>query len=192
MRQIESFFWGIVAALGALVLEFICFSGISAFFNSSSSTLSYSQVFLVPWFIVFAAFIEESFKYLIIFKRVTTFSLEKTFLINSFLVGLGFFSTELVVISLSGPLPALHFLIEIAILHIGTAGLIGYFIFTKNSKKISTFFFAIMVAVFFHSTYNLLTLERNYFQNYAIFALLGLLILINATNFLRIRSKLAQ
>jgi hypothetical protein len=191
MKQIESFFWGIIAALGALVLEFIFFFGYSIYANPSG-TFSFSQFFLIPSFIIAAAFIEETFKYIVISKRIEMLSLEKSYLVNSFLVGLGFFGVELGAIFLSGPLPATQFLVEIAIIHMGTAGLMGYFVAIGNPKKISTFIFATIVAVFFHAGYNLLTLRRDFIQNYAIFALLGLLFFINFVNFLRISRKLAQ
>ena len=69
MRQIESFFWGIIAALGALFIELLVFIGFSAIQNSGIR-LSFSQLFLLPGFVIAAAFIEESFKYLIIAKRI--------------------------------------------------------------------------------------------------------------------------
>lgn len=192
MRQLESIFWGIIAALGALVIELIAFIGISAYINPDF-TLSFSQFFIVPQFIIFFACIEELFKYIIISKRIEMLSLEKTYVINSLLVGLGFFGVELILISMSTKvLPTWTILAEIAILHMGTSGLIGYVVAIKNPKKFSTLLYVLPVAVFFHASYNLLTIKREYWQNYAIFALLGLLILINISNLLRISRKLAQ
>jgi CHASE2 domain-containing sensor protein len=117
-------------------------------------------------------------------------SLEKSYIINSLLVGLGFFGVELTLILMSKNLPGAQSLIEIAILHIGTAGLIGYFVATKNPKKITTFLLAIVFAIVFHASYNLLLLQREAIQNYSIFAILGLLILLNIANFFRISNKL--
>jgi hypothetical protein len=191
MRQIESFFWGIVTALGALVIEIIFFITLS-FYTDKASALSFSEIFLLPQFIIIATLIEEIFKYIILSKRTDAFSLEKTYLVNSFFVGLGFSSVEIIFIALSGTLPAWQFLAEITILHIGTSGLIGYFIAIRSRKKITVAIFAILIAVFFHAVYNLLTLNRDVFQNYAILILLGTLILINLSNFLRISHKFAQ
>jgi hypothetical protein len=189
MHQLESFFWGIIAALGALVLEFAVFIGISFYY---SPEFAFSQLFIVPQFIVLFACIEEFFKYIVISRRVEMLSLEKSYLTNSFLVGLGFFGVELAFISMSGALPAWKVLAEIAILHVGTAGLIGYIVAVKNPLKFSTFFFALPVVIGFHAIYNLLVIKRDFWQNYAVFAVLGLLVLINIINFFRISRKLAE
>jgi hypothetical protein len=191
MHQLESFFWGIIAALGALVVEFVAYISISAYVNQTS-LMAFSQLFAVPQFIVLFAFIEEFFKYIVISRRIEMLSLEKSYLVNSFLLGLGFFGIELSFISMSMALPDWKVLAEIAILHIGTAGLIGYNVATKNPKKIFTFIYILSVAVFFHSIYNFLVIKREFWQNYGVFVLLGLLILINAFNFSRISRKLAQ
>ena len=191
MAQIESIFWGIIAALGALVVELVFFIG-SSIYLSSSAGISFSQFFVIPQFIIVAACIEEIFKYLVISKRIEMLSLEKSYIINSLFVGLGFFGVELTLILMSKNLPGVQSLIEIAILHIGTAGLIGYFVATKNPKKITTFLLAIVFAIAFHASYNLLLLKREYIQNYSIFAILGVLVLLNVVNFFRISNKLAQ
>lgn len=191
MAQIESIFWGIIAALGALVIELVFFIGSSIYLNPSVE-ISFSQFFILPQFIIVAAFIEEIFKYIVISKRIDMFSLEKSYIINSFFVGLGFFGVEMGLILISGELPAIQFLIEIAIVHLGTAGLIGYFVAARNPKKVTTFLLAITFAIAFHASYNLLLLKREYVQNYFIFAILGLLILLNIANFFRISQKLAQ
>jgi hypothetical protein len=89
-------------------------------------------------------------------------------------------------ILITRPSSALQFLIEIALIHVGTAGLIGGSILLKNVRGIIFFVYPVAIAVFFHATYNLLSLERNSFENYLIFFLLGLLIVINVINFLRL------
>ena len=191
MAQIESIFWGIIAALGALVIELVFFIGSSIYF-SPSTEISFSQFFILPQFIIVAACIEEIFKYIVISKRIDQISFEKSYILNSLFVGFGFFGVEMVLIFMSKNLPEIQFLIEIAIVHLGTAGLIGYFVATKNPKKIMTFLLAIIFAVAFHASYNLLTLRREYVQNYLIFAILGFLVLLNIANFFRISRKLAQ
>jgi hypothetical protein len=191
MHQLESFFWGIIAALGALVVEIVVFVIISAYINQNSM-LAFSQLSIIPQYIILFACIEEFFKYIVISRRIEMLSLEKSYLINSFLVGLGFFGIELAFISMSAALPTWKILAEIAILHIGTAGLIGYIVAIGNPRKFSTLIFALPVAVFFHAIYNLLVIKREFWQNYAVFILLGLLIFINTINFLRISRKPAQ
>ena len=67
MKLFESFLWGIIAALGALIVE-IVFYIIASFFIDPTSSLPFSQFFIVPQFIIAAACIEEVLKYIIIFK----------------------------------------------------------------------------------------------------------------------------
>jgi len=191
MTQIESIFWGIIAALGALVIELVFFIGSSIYINPTME-ISFSQFFIIPQFLVVAVCIEEIFKYIVISKRIERLSLEKSCIINSLFVGLGFFGVEMALILMSKNLPGIQSLIEIAIVHIGTSGLIGYFVATKNPKKITTFLLAIVFAIVFHASYNLMVLKREFIQNYFIFTILGLLILFNIANFFSISRKLAQ
>lgn len=191
MKQIESFFWGIIAALGAIIVELFLFIGFSAY-SDYSMGFSFSSLYSIPRFIILAACIEEIFKYLIISKRVELISLEKSYIINSFFVGLGFFGVELGLISQAEPFPPLLLLAEIAILHIGTAGIIGYFVATKNPKKLMTFLFVVLIVTIIHATFNLLSLNRNFITNYLILATLTLVIMTNIRNFFSIRRVLAQ
>jgi hypothetical protein len=192
MKQLESFFWGIIAALGALIVEIITVMFFS-FLTNQASEISFSQIFTVPQFIILGVCIEEIFKYIIISKRIELLSMQRSYIINSFLVGLGFFSVELGLIFITGIFPThINVLLEIAIIHAGTAGLIGYIVATKNPAKISTFIYAVISATFFHTSYNFLVLNRTFMLNYAVFALLILLITVNIINLIRINNKLAQ
>lgn len=191
MAQLESFFLGIIASLGALVIELVVFIGFS-FFTNSTSDVTFSQLFTIPQLLVVSVFIEEIFKYIVIAKRVEMMSLGRSYLINSFFVGLGFFAIELGMISMTGTLPATNLLIEIAIIHIGTAGLIGYMIAVGNPRKVGTFLSAVILTAIFHVSYNLLALDRTVLTNYAIFAVLAMLIFFNVINLARINRKLAH
>lgn len=191
MTKLESFFWGIIAALGALIVELIIFIGFSIR-SSQPSDISFLQLFIIPQFIIIGVFVEEVFKYIVISRRIEMLSFGRSYLTNSFLVGIGFFSVELILIIATGIIPDAKFLAEIATIHIGTAGLIGYITAIKNPKKLSTAIYATILVVFFHSAYNLLILDRTLILNYAIFTLLGLLIFINIINFIRINTRLAR
>lgn len=191
MAQIESFFWGIIAALGALVAELIVFIGFSAY-TGITADISFSQLFMIPGFIIVGACLEEIFKYIVISKRIEMLSLNRSYLINSFLVGLGFFSIELGLISMIGAIPPINLLMEIAIIHIGTSGLIGYIVATKNPRKASTFVSAIVFNTLLHSTYNFLILDRTFILNYLVFTLLSFILFLNFVNLIRINNKLAQ
>ena len=190
MRQIESFFWGIIAALGALVIELIVFVAFSS--SDPQATNSFAGLFLLPQFIILGVFIEETFKYIIIANRIEIFSFTRSYIINSLFVGLGFFLTELGLIATTGKMPPTNIIFELAIIHIGTAGLIGHIIAIKNPKKIGTLIHALIFAGFFHGAYNLLILNRLFFVDYIIMGLLGLLVFINIINIIRINGELAQ
>ena len=192
MRQIESIFWGIIAAAGALFMQLVVFLTISTY-QEQNQDFSFENFLIMPSFIVIAAAIEEIFKYIIILKCVDLYSLEKSYLVNSWLVGLGFFLVEFAMINQNYPTASNERLLEIAILHIGTAGLIGFTIATRNPKKIWTAIVAIFTATIPHLVYNLLQLKReSLFVDYTVFVLLGLLIMFNFINFFRIRGELAR
>lgn len=192
MTRLESFFWGIIAALGALIVELTVFIAFSMQ-GGQANAISFAQLFVIPQFIIIGVCIEEIFKYIVISKRIEMLSMQRSYLTNSLLVGLGFFSIEMGLIVTTGLIPETKFLIELAIIHIGTAGLIGYIVATKNPRKISTFIYALISTVLFHGIYNLLILKRTLFVlNYTIFILLALLILINLINLVRINNRLAQ
>ena len=192
MRQLESFFWGIIAALGALIFQLIIYIGFFSWTNLDIKTITFQQLFVIPQFILIGAFIEESFKYLIISKQIDTFSQNRFYIINSMFVGLGFFATEMLLANMSGDAIQTKFICEIAIVHLGSAGLIGYFVATKNPGKFLTFLTTVALVTFFHSIYNLLIIQRTFATNITIIFLLSLLVLLNIINFFNINSKLAQ
>ncbi|HEX8974382.1 MAG TPA: PrsW family glutamic-type intramembrane protease [Patescibacteria group bacterium] len=190
MRQIESIFWGIVAALGALVAQIILFSAISIVKNPVAE-LSLANFFTIPSFIAAGAVIEEIFKYVMVNRRVDLISLQKSYIMNSLLVGLGFFLVEFSLIATNSVLPTSRAILEIAFLHMGTAGIMGYTVALRNPRKISTLIFSIVPAAFFHVSYNLLAIKRSPMEDFAIFLLLGLLVIVNVINVFRISRKLA-
>lgn len=191
MRQIESFFWGIIAALGALFVQLVIFIVFSIYMKPGAE-ISFSQLFMLPQFIIFSAFIEESFKYLVISKRVEAYSLKKSSIVNSLFVGLGFMATEFWLISNSQPIPPVRTFVELAIVHLGTAGIIGYLMALKNPKRIISFLYIVALVTALHSSYNLLIQRRDPLQDYLIFLLLGALIIANIFNLLRVNRKLAR
>lgn len=191
MRQLESFFWGIVAALGALFLQLVVFISFLTF-SGKNEIISFDTLSLLPAFIIPFAFIEELFKYVIISKMIETYSLHRSFIVNSLFVGLGFAFTELMLLANVGTLPEKRILAELATVHLGTSGLIGYLVATSNPNKIKTTIWILLLATFFHAGYNLLITERNLAQNYIIIFLLAILVFGNIFNLLRIESKLAQ
>lgn len=186
MNQLESFFWGIIAALSALIVEIIFY--IIILFFMGETTASLSQSFTFPEFIAVFAFIEEAFKYIVIFKRLRLPSVKKIGLVNVFFIGFGFFLFESVLIVSTKTLPSLWPLLEIAIVHIGTAILIGGILIIKNTSKIVTnFVYAMAASLFFHIAYNFLSMDRHSTYNYAVFFILGSLIIVNLGIFLHLK-----
>jgi hypothetical protein len=192
MKQIESLFLGIIAALGALVIELFVF----AVFGTASldKNIIAENVSSLNYLLVVTVFIEEIFKYLIIIKRIEYFSIGRALILNSLLVGLGFSGVETALIylgSAGGTIPY-QSLIEIISIHIFTAGIIGYFIATRNPKKISTFAIAVVLAAFFHLSYNILALYRNDWISISIPIFLGMLLAISIFNLIVVNRKLAS
>jgi hypothetical protein len=192
MKQIESLFLGIIAALGALVVELFIF----AIFGTMSldKNIISQNVSSLNYLLVTAVFLEEIFKYLIIIKRVEFFSMGRILILNSFLVGLGFAGVESSLIyfrSAGGLIPYQSF-VEIILIHIFTAGIIGYFIAARNPQKIATSIKAILIAVFIHLSYNIMVLYRNDRINIIILAFLGGLAIINIINLAIIERRLAS
>lgn len=190
MKQIESFLWGIIAALGALFLQLTTLVTFSLF-ATKNLELQFTDVVNLPGFIIAFAFIEESLKYIVISKKIESYSLERGFIVNSLFTGLGFAAIELMLLASLGNMPENQILIELATLHIGTSGIIGYLVALKNPQKISTFVISAFFTTLIHAGYNLLVLKRDSIQNYAILAILGFLLAYNLLNLLRIRRKLA-
>lgn len=188
MLYIESFFWGVLSAMGALAIElvvFLCFSLTDIRFIPE-----FSQLFILPSFIIMAALVEEIFKYIAISKRLEKFSTKKMMMLSSLFVGFGFFISELALISITGQFPTGRILTEIAAIHIGTAGIIGYYTAIKNPNKLSNVILTLAIVTFFHSTYNLLNIDRDVIEKYVILLVIGAIIFFNVTNFYRINRQL--
>ncbi|NTV40815.1 MAG: hypothetical protein HGA61_00900 [Candidatus Moranbacteria bacterium] len=178
MKKLESFFWGIIAACGAAVFQLIYFLIFSDIFDTERK-FSFVQFYSVPFFIIIIAFIEEFFKYLILSKRISKISSKKSFFLNAFFMGLGFFCLELALIlnkGLGGELR--EAVVEILILQIGTTVLLGFFVANEKMKKSSSAIFGLFLATLFHSTFNLLALDQNHFTDYGSFVLLATLFFI--------------
>ncbi|OGI16784.1 MAG: hypothetical protein A3J63_03365 [Candidatus Moranbacteria bacterium RIFCSPHIGHO2_02_FULL_40_12b] len=206
MKQIESLFLGIIAATGALIAEVFLMIIILAVFGAGKKInlddfLNITSVknSISPYLFFFLfAFLEESVKYFFIAHKIEKFSLGRMLIINSLILGLGFSIIEISLIagSVNKNLISQNYfrqnIAEIFMLHIMTAGLMGYVVVLLNPRKIGTFFAAIIPALFFHLSYNILSQYRNFLINPFIIALFAVLFLINFANLLRINKKLAS
>lgn len=204
MRQIESFFLGIIAALGALVIESLAMGALSfsaapwstngtSFASQLLSEGNTKRIFLILFFL---AFIEELFKYLVLAKKVDQYSLGRTMILNSILVGCGFAATELFFI-FKGIAPGIinfanfRNFAEIFIIHASTAGIMGYFLAIADKIMLRTFCKPVLIATIIHLFYNALLLYSNYYIAPIITVLAALLIFVNIANLLRINRHLA-
>lgn len=191
MKQFESFFWGIIAALGATVVQLIFFILFSAFIDPSGKT-TFEAFFLMPTFILVIAFIEELFKYLLLKKRILEISVHGTLLTNTLLMGLGFFALELGLMLAKGSKIGLQATASIAVFQLSTTFILGYFIATNARKKISLEIMALALTTAFHTLYNLAVSKETALADYAVDALLIFLLLISIRIFMRLRKALAQ
>jgi len=96
MPKLEAFFWGIMAALAALMIEFIIL------IINQSIALQTPAVSLI-YGISLAVFVEEFFKYAVIWKISLKEKFVTTIFLNAFLVGVGFSLTEIALNILNRP-----------------------------------------------------------------------------------------
>lgn len=201
MKQIESLFLGIIAALGALVLELVVLLAISIT-TGSEIYLSFDVLDTVPrtllifyGFLLASVIIEESLKYLMITKKVEKFSIDRQIVLNALLVGIGFALVEIVLIyeRISASTDAFFYrnILEVVLIHILTAGVMGYFVAVLNPNRIGTLIKAVSLASLVHLLYNILSTHRNSYSELFIVGLLTLLLLINIVNVLRVNKRLA-
>ncbi len=157
MNYLKYLFYGILAACGALILEFLF---LILFFPDSNS---HGENMLASTPIILgAAFIEECLKYAFIRKVHDETDHKEKILFYSLTLGLGFFLVEFF-LNLTGS----NFLTKIGniflwgvlFLHLSTTGFIG-FMFSKFKTKKIIFFLAVFLAAFFiHVSYNLTVLR---------------------------------
>ncbi len=150
MKYLEPIFWGIVAALGALVLEFLITEVMQISFPASLS------------FAVIAAGAEETLKCIVISKRIKILFEKKFIVIASLLAGLSFAMTEAFLIYEKIGAEWQKYYPNIAgiiFLHILTAGIIGYFTATGDVKNWKTPVKALGAAFIIHLAFNLSALQ---------------------------------
>lgn len=193
MKYLESFFWGIVAALGALFLEFLVL-GIYEINFPANKEITGGIFFASIPFIAIVSLIEESFKYIVIAKRIKLLFSGRPVIFASLFVGLSFsvFEIALAVGQINGGWTNQWlYLAGIIILHVSTAGIIGYLVATSNIKKIPASAKTILAASVIHFIFNFFVLNLDPSSNYMIILFLVVLVAINALNITRIDQKLA-
>lgn len=143
MKIIKPIFLGIIAAFGALVVEIILFYIIFSL-NTTLMVLS-------------AVVIEEIIKFLVIFRGLFKSQDSENIFQSSLLLGLGFALTELLLknpIEISA-MPGLYWQVAgLFLIHILTAGLMGYFLAKTKGPGVVKLSAIILFAACFHFAYN--------------------------------------
>ncbi len=181
MKYIETFFWGIIAALGALFLELVFFFVYQIFSGQELSNTYF--VATVP-IIVLISFSEELLKVFTISKKLKNILPPGQIVLGSLIFGCGFFLVELFMMILDREL-ALSNVLENFILHISTAGIIGYSLYNFLLKKpgaLAKAFFAVWGIHFF---FNWLAVGEASLSLYAKISLLILLAGFNVYGFIK-------
>ncbi|MFA4818031.1 MAG: PrsW family glutamic-type intramembrane protease [Parcubacteria group bacterium] len=152
-KFIKPIFLGVIAAGGALVFELL-FSSFFPTYDFSAAALSFDIII----FLIIAAAIEEFFKLLVIYK---SFFLQKNngreFLSSALLLGLGFALAEITISNYFGlsENPNLYFgILGIFLVHMLSAGLIGYLLIKIRARIFTALALVFLAATALHFTYN--------------------------------------
>lgn len=148
MKFIKPFFWGIIGALGALVLE-IFFLG---FFPDQEKIFEAITLVLIA-----SILIEEIFKFLMIYQLFRETEKVRDIFSGSLLVGLGFSAVEIFLLSLKQEFSGNYFYAGsagIIIVHLATSAILGFLIARNNLKKAVAGIGFIFLAAILHLTYN--------------------------------------
>ena len=191
MKQIESFFWGIPAALGALLGQ-IAILAIFLIVQDPAGTMQMDALSQTLPGIGIAVLLEELFKYLVIAKRIDAISLNMSYFFNAILFGLGFAMTEQVVGYLNyGQISEgeLFPIIGVMSVHIITAQLMGYRISTTNPMKLSVMLPTILLATSVHFFYNFLEYSLSYATLYISYGAVTVLVCYTLINVYRFKKQ---
>ncbi|EKE15525.1 MAG: hypothetical protein ACD_11C00146G0012 [uncultured bacterium] len=150
-NYLETFFLGILAALGSLVVvaTFETLLTINTFPDANSTS-----VLFLPKFIILAVIIEEFFKFILLRKRMVIFSGRMSLLMGGVFLGLGFSAIEILFLLFRNVIlvEIMSNIYNLAILHILTSAILGYFL-SIFQKKLAIL--AILPPVALHLIFNL-------------------------------------
>lgn len=190
-NTVQSLFWGILTA------------GISLIFQLTIITITLSidkfhrngDIFLESFLFLFIyALSEEFFKYFIILKKIIPLSFGKSFLINSWLLGIGFSLVEIFIIYQNNitneNISSYSDLMKTAPLHILTCGIWGYFL--PNIKKKNSITKILLFTFSIHLLYNYSIIHFGSYSIYITSPIILLLLLLNLFYFFNVNKKLAS
>ena len=188
MKFLQSFFLGILGAIGALFLEII-FLAISLPLSSNPETISRATDSIGPFFFL-AILAEEFLKYLLIYRLIAKTDERKDIVLSSFFFGFGFSLLEIFLVYWNyrnGSSLDFIGLLGIIIIHVSTAVLIGYSASKNKINFISSIFLGLIPAIMIHSAYNILKITGFPRQKELTVVLLVLLVLMDV--FLLFKSR---
>lgn len=150
MQNIKFFFYGIIAAFGAMFVELVIKNILSVEIILATNFFT----IITPSLILFAL-TEELFKFFIINKTTATLEKSLDIFYGSIFIGLGFAIAEIsLLIAERASFVQDNYslaLLGILIIHLTTSLLFGYFSYQKN---LSTFIFIVAIATTLHLIYN--------------------------------------
>ncbi|HAI74485.1 MAG TPA: hypothetical protein DCS28_00405 [Candidatus Moranbacteria bacterium] len=142
-----SFFEGIIAALGALILELTL-----PFFGLPAGNTS--LIFLFS-----AVLIEEIIKYAFVYNNYLKLESKEKIIRNSLLIGFGFAAAEIFLKQLSFEKTTALLILGVFLIHVFTTSLAGFFLSRKYKQL---FFLSVLIIcfnIFLHFAYNFLILS---------------------------------
>jgi len=177
MQKIKSIIFGILAALGALVLEFVLSD---AYFIFSGKEIEMSYSTQITFFLFLVVLIEEIAKYILISKLYVQQKPYEQKISTALLIGLGFALVESTFTYLHQDFSHLYLgITSSAFLHILTAGIIGYLIISRNFQLSALKI--VGTSSILHTTYNLTIIYNlGYFLTYSYLTIILLLFIFFA------------
>jgi hypothetical protein len=192
MKFIQSFFLGILAALGALLLEILLLN-VSQPLTLPGNSYFLSELFSFNFIFFAAIVIEESVRYAVIYKAIARISKDGNIFLNSVFFGLGFSSLEAILVYWNYQNGIAFDLLGIAgiiTIHVSASVLIGYFVGRNAGKGFLITVPGFIAALIIHSLYNIFNIAGNSYQNYLIGGLIIFLLILIFV--LSIKSKKAE
>ena len=144
---IQAFFEGIIAALGALVLEL----------GPAIFGLVFSKDSLP--FIFFAVSVEEILKYAFIYNHYLKAKFQEKIIWSAFFIGLGFALAELFLKQLDYRNASPFLVLGVILVHLFTASASGFFLTRKYNRQKCAILLLISLNIALHFGYNFLILR---------------------------------
>jgi RsiW-degrading membrane proteinase PrsW (M82 family) len=184
---IQSFFWGIIAALTALFIELVFVS-----FTDPGNLEKGTNTFLI--IIIASVFIEEIIKYIVAYKQIFLLETGRKAIINGWFAGIGFSLVEIIISKQKIANENLLFdqfdLYRTGLFHILVFGFFAYRSQINKFSKIDIH--AISLMIMLHLLYNL---SLEYINIHNIFSLANfaivVLIFYNLYSFIVVNKRLA-